>query len=320
MRLEQSLRTEAGASVAGPAAQLKREAAVQAARGDQRRALNLFAAALAADFRDAQSWLGFARAASAVTPADDDERYRLGERALAAAYLAYGAPGRARRRRRRSCCSARSRRRQRAVAAGAERLSRRASRSPTTRRCARPTRSCARSTASASPTTRSIPTPPRRASASSSPSRWRAARSISRPSSRSPAPPTPPSRPRASSSASTACSHGERYAVVVRQGLPSAVGESAAASRPITRSTSATARRRCASPAATTSCRAPARRACRSSRSTPRKVDVEIFRIGDRSLLPTVRSDDFLAQLGRYSADEIAEREGRARSGPARST
>ena len=40
------------------------------------------------------------------------------------------------------------------------------------------------------------------------------------------------------------------------------------------------------------------------------KVDVEVYRIGDRNLLPTVRSYDFLGQLTRSSAAEIARDKG----------
>ena len=37
---------------------------------------------------------------------------------------------------------------------------------------------------------------------------------------------------------------------------------------------------------------------------------MEVYRIGDRNLLPTVRSYDFLGQLTRYSAAEIARDKG----------
>ena len=40
------------------------------------------------------------------------------------------------------------------------------------------------------------------------------------------------------------------------------------------------------------------------------KVDVEVYRIGDRNLLPTLRSSDFLGQITRYSAAEIARDKG----------
>ena len=47
------------------------------------------AAAVAADPRDPANWLAYVRAARAVEPRDWNERYQLGERATAAAYMAY---------------------------------------------------------------------------------------------------------------------------------------------------------------------------------------------------------------------------------------
>ena len=41
-----------------------------------------------------------------------------------------------------------------------------------------------------------------------------------------------------------------------------------------------------------------------------RSVEVEIYRIGDRNLLPTVRSEDFLGQLSGYAAETIATEKG----------
>ena len=35
------------------------------------------------------------------------------------------------------------------------------------------------------------------------------------------------------------------------------------------------------------------------------KVKVKIFRVGDRNLLPTIRSEDFLAQLSRNAAETV---------------
>ena len=60
----------------------------------------------------------------------------------------------------------------------------------------------------------------------SSPSRWPQGRSISRPSLRCPARRTPRSRPRSSQLCVDGLKHSERYAFVLRQGLPSSVGES----------------------------------------------------------------------------------------------
>ena len=103
--------------------------------------------------------------------------------------------------------------------------------------------------------------------------------------------------------------HGERYAVVVRQGLPSAVGETLLKS---------------ADYEVYVRDRSPQVRFTGRNYVLPRtgqegipvvsvntaKVDVEVFRIGDRSLLPTIRSEDFLSQLARYSAEAIGSEKG----------
>jgi len=103
--------------------------------------------------------------------------------------------------------------------------------------------------------------------------------------------------------------HGERYAIVLRQGLPSSVGESLLKS---------------ADYEVYVRDRAPQIRFTGRNYVLPStgqegipvvsvntsKVDVEVYRIGDRNLLPTVRSYDFLGQLTRYSAAEIARDKG----------
>ena len=106
--------------------------------------------------------------------------------------------------------------------------------------------------------------------------------------------------------------HGGRYAIVLRQGLPSAVGESllkAADYEIYVRD------------------RAPQVRFTGRNYVLPRtgqagvplvsvnaaKLDVEVLRIGDRGLLPTLRSEDFLGQLSGSTARTIAVREGPAR-------
>ena len=103
--------------------------------------------------------------------------------------------------------------------------------------------------------------------------------------------------------------HGSRYAVVVRQGLPSAVGESllkAADYEIYVRD------------------RAPQVRFTGRNYVLPRtgqagvplvsvnaaKLDVEVLRIGDRGLLPTLRSEDFLGQLSGSTAKNIAAEKG----------
>ncbi|MBF9235027.1 alpha-2-macroglobulin [Microvirga alba] len=103
--------------------------------------------------------------------------------------------------------------------------------------------------------------------------------------------------------------HSERYAIVLRQGLPSSVGESllkAADYEIYVRD------------------RAPSARFTGRNYVLPStgqegipvvsvntsKVDAEVYRIGDRNLLPAIRSEDFLGQLTRYSAGEIAREKG----------
>ncbi|MDP4025810.1 alpha-2-macroglobulin [Methylobacterium sp. NEAU 140] len=103
--------------------------------------------------------------------------------------------------------------------------------------------------------------------------------------------------------------HGSRYAVVVRPGLPSAVGESllkAADYEVYVRD------------------RAPQVRFTGRNYVLPRtgqagvplvsvnapKLDVEVLRIGDRGLLPTLRSEDFLSQLSGSTARSLAAEKG----------
>jgi uncharacterized protein YfaS (alpha-2-macroglobulin family) len=104
--------------------------------------------------------------------------------------------------------------------------------------------------------------------------------------------------------------HGERYAVVIRRGLPSAIeGE---------------ALQKNADYEIYVKDRAPQVRFTGRNYVLPRtgqqgipvvsvntpKIDIEVLRVGDRSLLPTVRSDDFLSQISRYTADSYANDKG----------
>ncbi|MBM6596727.1 alpha-2-macroglobulin family protein [Microvirga pudoricolor] len=103
--------------------------------------------------------------------------------------------------------------------------------------------------------------------------------------------------------------HSERYAFVLRQGLPSNVDESLLKS---------------ADYEVYVRDRAPQVRFTGRNYVLPStgqegipvvsvntaKVDVEIYRIGDRSLGPTVRGYDFLGQIGRYTAAEIGREKG----------
>ncbi|WP_298967050.1 alpha-2-macroglobulin [uncultured Methylobacterium sp.] len=103
--------------------------------------------------------------------------------------------------------------------------------------------------------------------------------------------------------------HGERYAVVLRQGLPSATGEVLLKS---------------ADYEIYVRDRAPQVRFTGRNYVLPRtgqagvplvsvnapKLDVEVLRIGDRGLLPALRSEDFLSQLSGSTARTIAQEKG----------
>ncbi|GJD49818.1 Alpha-2-macroglobulin [Methylobacterium crusticola] len=103
--------------------------------------------------------------------------------------------------------------------------------------------------------------------------------------------------------------HGERYAMVLRQGLPSAVGETLLKS---------------ADYEIYVRDRAPQVRFTGRNYVLPRtgqagvpvvsvnapKLDVEVLRIGDRGLLPALRSEEFLAQLSGATARTIAREKG----------
>ena len=103
--------------------------------------------------------------------------------------------------------------------------------------------------------------------------------------------------------------HGERYAVVVRQGVPSGVGE---------------ALLRSADYEFYVRDRAPSVRFTGKNYVLPKTgqqgvpvvtvntaaLAIEVDRIGDRNLLPTVRADGFLDQLSGYNARKIATESG----------
>ena len=161
-------------------------------------------------------------------------------------------------------------------------------RSPT---CAASTRDCANSTASACSIIRSMPTPRRRAPASSSPKTCRRA-PISRRSSSL----AGTDKPALSAAEKQLCveglQHGESYNVTLRAGLPSAVHE--------TLSKSAEFVDLCARPQAVRAfldarpmcCRAPASAAFRSSASTRARSRSRSTGIGDRNLIDAIGGDD----------------------------
>ncbi|TGD94849.1 MG2 domain-containing protein [Methylobacterium nonmethylotrophicum] len=103
--------------------------------------------------------------------------------------------------------------------------------------------------------------------------------------------------------------HGERYGIVLRQGLPSSVGE---------------ALRKAADYEIYVRDRSPQVRVTGRNYVLPRtgqagvplvsvnaaKIDVEVVRIGDRGLLPALRSDEFLSQLSGSGLRTIARERG----------
>jgi len=88
IRLEEHIRKSYGGGATRPAEALRSEAQAQLGR-DARRAHGAFATAVAADPRVAAGWLGLARAANRIEPRDGGEKYRLADQAATAAYLAY---------------------------------------------------------------------------------------------------------------------------------------------------------------------------------------------------------------------------------------
>jgi uncharacterized protein YfaS (alpha-2-macroglobulin family) len=309
VRLEERLRVESGTFAAGkPAIQWRREAAAMLARGGARAALPLASAAVVADPRDAANWLVLSRTARAVEPRDWSERYRLQERSTVAAYMAYlrsqGAPAEAE-----------------ALAALGDMFA--------GREIWRPALDAYRASLQLADNGQVRRTyedlREKRGfrildykvdSDSASP---RACFEFSEDLARGRIDFAPfVAISGAANAAVTAegrqvcvdgLRHGERYAFVVRQGLPSAVGE---------------ALLRNADYEIYVRDRAPQVRFTGRNYVLPRtgqegipvvtvntdKIDIAIMRIGDRNLLPTVRSTDFLTQLGRYSADQIASEKG----------
>jgi alpha-2-macroglobulin len=104
--------------------------------------------------------------------------------------------------------------------------------------------------------------------------------------------------------------HGERYAIVIRQGLPSTVGESLLKN---------------ADYEIYVRDRSPQVHFAGKSYVLPRtgqqgaplvtvntaKVAIDVFKIGDRNLLAAVQRDDFLKEIGSDRAQEIADNDGK---------
>ena len=88
IRLEAQIKSDAG-PVTKPAAQLRRDADAAFQKNDFRAGLQLLGQAVAAAPENASNWLRLARAVSQLRPGDERERAMLLERASTAAYIAY---------------------------------------------------------------------------------------------------------------------------------------------------------------------------------------------------------------------------------------
>ncbi|TVR10976.1 MAG: alpha-2-macroglobulin family protein [Salinarimonadaceae bacterium] len=92
VRIEAQIAAEVTAEIgrpAGPAQRFIDEGEAALRGGNAREALASFATATLADRRSYDAWLGYARASRRIAPTDWSERYQLQERAAAAAYRAY---------------------------------------------------------------------------------------------------------------------------------------------------------------------------------------------------------------------------------------
>ena len=310
VRLEQALTTEGARLVAGrPAQQLRREGDMALALGNPRQALDLFVAAVAAEPMNAVNWYGYARAALAVNPGNNwDERYKLQERQAAAAYAAYL----------RAVTPADE---AAALALLGEVYAVREAWRPSLNAYAaslkiqddahvRATYEQLREEHGFRITDFKVD------SDAASP---RVCFQFSDPLATGTVDFAPFVAVSGNANAAVSAEghqlcvdglkHSQRYAVVLRQGLPSSVGES------LLKSADYEIYIRDRSPQARFTGRnyvlpSTGQEGIPVVSVNTSKVDVEVYRIGDRNLLPTVRSYDFLGQLTRFSAAEIARDKG----------
>jgi alpha-2-macroglobulin len=103
--------------------------------------------------------------------------------------------------------------------------------------------------------------------------------------------------------------HGERYAIVLRQGLPSAVGEA------LLKSADYEIYVRDRSPQAHFAGRAyvlprQGQKGAPLVTVNTAKVSIDVYRVGDRNLVATVNRDDFLKPIDSSRAEEIASQDG----------
>ena len=310
VRLEQALNTEGARLIAGkPAQQLRREADAALARANPRQALNLFAAAVAAEPVNSANWFGYARAALAVDPGNNwDERSKLQERQATAAYAAYQRAG--------TPVDEAA-----ALALLGDVYAARQEWRPSLNAYAASLK--VQGDANVRSTYEQLRaehgfriTDFKVDSDAASP---RVCFQFSDPLATGKVDFAPYVAVSGNAGAAVSAEgqqlcvdglkHSERYAVVLRQGLPSSVGESLLKPAdyeiyvrdrsPQTRFTG----RNYVLPST-------GQEGLPVVSVNTSKVDVEVYRIGDRNLLPTVRSDNFLGQLTRSSAAEIARDKG----------
>jgi len=310
VRLEQALTTEGARLVAGrPGQQLRRDGDAALARGNSRQALDLFAAAVSAEPVNAANWYGYARAALAVNPGNNwEERYKLQERQTAAAYGAY-------------LRAATPADEAAALALLGEVYAVRQAWRPSLNAYAASLK--IQDDANVRSTYEQLReehgfrvTDFKVDSDAASP---RACFQFSDPLATGKVDFAPFVAVSGSANAAVSAEghqlcvdglkHSQRYAVVLRQGLPSSVGES------LLKSADYEIYVRDRSPQARFTGRnyvlpSTGQEGIPVVSVNTSKVDVEVYRIGDRNLLPTVRSYDFLGQLTRFSAAEIARDKG----------
>lgn len=89
VRLEESIRKGFSTLLQGRTGPQLRQEAAQTLPRDARRAYTVYALAIAADAGSGAAWLGLSKAALEMEPRDGNERYRLREQAAGAAYKAY---------------------------------------------------------------------------------------------------------------------------------------------------------------------------------------------------------------------------------------
>ena len=232
VRLTETLRIEAGkigAQTAGKTPDdLRKAASAAALAGKFDAAQKLAAAAVAAAPKDPANWLAYAGVAIRADDAKADGRWELVTRGATAAYAAYQHSATPDAQALALAALGDLLARHEAWRARARRPERPRSTGATMSTCARSTRPCARSTASASSTTRSTTKSSVAARLLQFLRSAARARRISRPMSRCPARRTRRSPTEDQQLCVEGLKHGERYAIVLRQGLPSAVGEVAA--------------------------------------------------------------------------------------------